>query len=64
MEKMQLIRESAEEVMKALGPYWKEEIYEEALMHEFRLRGIPYDRQRNIEIIYKGSVLSKENLYQ
>ena len=54
------IEEMAKEVMKEIKrmgiPYkdCKEEVFEEALMHEFRLNGIPYERQRNIEIIYKG----------
>ena len=31
-----------------------EKNYETALLHEFRLRNIPYDSQRHIEITYKG----------
>lgn len=48
------IKEMADEVLKELGPYYKESVYEEAFIHELRLNGIPYERQRNIEIIYKG----------
>jgi GxxExxY protein len=29
-------------------------VYEEALCHELRIRGIPYERQRNLDLIYKG----------
>lgn len=54
MNLVKMIEEIAEEVLRELGPYYKEEVYEEALLHEFRLRGIPYERQRNIEILYKG----------
>ncbi|MEO0162486.1 MAG: GxxExxY protein, partial [candidate division WOR-3 bacterium] len=31
-----------------------EKVYEEALCHEMRIRGIPYERQRNFELLYKG----------
>lgn len=54
MNCVKVIKESAQEVMENLGTYYKEEVYEEAIMHEFRLRKIPYERQRNIEILYKG----------
>ncbi len=47
-------KEAAEEVFSVLGEGWKESVYEEALAHEFRLRKIPYERQRNFEILYKG----------
>lgn len=54
MNTTELIQDAASEVMKSLGPDYTEDVYEEALMHEFRLRDIPYERQRNTEIIYKG----------
>ena len=60
MEWKEKIEEAAKEVMKEIKrmgiPYkdCKEEMFEEALVHEFRLRKIPYERQRNIEIKYKG----------
>jgi len=54
MEWKEKIEELAKEVMKELGPWYKEEVYEEAFMHELRLNRIPYERQRNLEIIYKG----------
>jgi len=46
--------DASKEVSKTLGSGYNEGVYEEALVHEFRLRGIPYERQRNIEIIYKN----------
>jgi GxxExxY protein len=44
---------AAIEVHKVLGPGLLESIYEEALCHEFYLRGIPFVRQKDIEVIYK-----------
>lgn len=57
MDWKKLVKEKADEVMvffKKLGGKFKEEVYEEAFVHELRLSGIPYLRQRNTEIIYKG----------
>ena len=51
------IKKLAEEVMGVLGPGLKEDPYEKALSHELRLNNIPYTRQRNIEIIYRGYYL-------
>ena len=52
---LQDVIDAAEEVMKNLGDIvYKEAVYEEALCHELRIRGILYERQRNFEIMYKG----------
>ncbi len=48
------VKSAAEEVLKVLGAGYKEAPYEEALAHELRIRKIPYERQRNFEILYKG----------
>jgi GxxExxY protein len=45
---------AAIEVNSALGPGHLEEVYEEALAIEMRLRGIPFERQVPVEITYKG----------
>lgn len=45
---------AAIEVHKHLGPGLLESIYEAALCHELGLRRIPYERQRRIDIVYKG----------
>ena len=42
------------EVHSALGPGLLENIYEEALSHEFTLRKIIYERQKKISLKYKG----------
>lgn len=52
---LQDVEAAAEEVMKNLGDIdYKEPVYEEALAHELRLRKIPYERQRNFELMYRG----------
>ena len=48
---------AAIEVHKALGPGLLESVYEECLCRELNLRGIPYQRQKEIPIEYKGSKL-------
>ncbi|MEO0089894.1 MAG: GxxExxY protein [candidate division WOR-3 bacterium] len=54
MDYLKEVKEAAEEVLKVLGEGYEEKVYEEALAHELRIRKIPYERQRNFEIIYKG----------
>lgn len=49
-----VIKNICEEVYSILGPGYKEEVYESALAHELRIQGIPYERQRSFEVIYKG----------
>ncbi len=44
---------AAMEVHTALGPGLLESIYEEALAHEFNLRKIRYDQQKEISLKYK-----------
>ncbi len=45
------------EVHKELGPGLLESIYEEALCHEFGLRGIKYERQVPVDAVYKGHII-------
>ena len=42
------------EVHRALGPGLLESAYEECLCYELEQRGIQFDRQYNLPIIYKG----------
>jgi|GEM_PF-603223 len=52
---LQDVEAAAKEVIKYLGDIdYKEDVYEEALAHEMRLRKIPYERQRNFELMYRG----------
>ncbi len=53
---------AAIEVHRTLGPGLLESIYEEALCHEFDLRGIRYQRQVEISVIYKNKVIKGQRL--
>jgi GxxExxY protein len=50
------------EVHSALGPGLLENVYEEALLHEFTLRGIAYDRQKEISLKYKGKDIGRHRI--
>ena len=45
---------SAMEVLNELGHGFHEKPYENALIVEFRLRGIPFNQQPSYEMLYKG----------
>jgi GxxExxY protein len=49
--------DSAIEVHRHLGPGYAENIYEDALCIEFKLRGISFARQFPIQLTYKGSAV-------
>jgi len=48
---------AAIEVHKLLGPGLLESTYEECLCHELGLRGVFFERQTPLPVIYKGKVL-------
>lgn len=48
------------EVHKHLGPGLLEKVYQEALEQEFLLQGIPFEREKEFEVIYKGKVLNQK----
>ena len=50
------------EVHSVLGPGLLENIYEEALSHEFKFRDIVYERQKEITLKYKDKVVGKERI--
>ncbi len=45
---------AAIEVHRALGPGYLERVYEEALAVELSLRGIKFERQYPVSVVYKG----------
>lgn len=48
------------EVHKHLGPGLLEKVYQEALEQEFLLQGIPYEREKEYEVNYKGITLNQK----
>jgi GxxExxY protein len=53
---------AAIEVHRILGPGLLESVYEQALCHEFDLRGIRYQRQAHIEMFYKDKVIKDQRI--
>ena len=50
------------EIHSLLGPGLLENLYEEALEHELKSRGIEYKRQKELEIKYKGNPIGNYRL--
>ena len=48
------------EVHNHLGCGFLEKVYQEALEEEFKLQGIPYEREKRLLIQYKGKTLQQE----
>ena len=42
------------EVHKALGPGYLESVYENALVVELRTRGLSFERQLSVPVLYRG----------
>lgn len=53
---------AAIEVHRILGPGLLESIYEEAVCVELGLQGIPYERQKEVDVIYKGHVIKGQRV--
>jgi GxxExxY protein len=53
-EETQQILGCAFDVLNEIGHGLHEKIYENALVAEFKLRGIPYEQQKRFLVIYKG----------
>jgi GxxExxY protein len=53
---------AAIEVHTILGPGFLESIYQEALCRELELRGIPFERQKAIDVTYKGYRIKGQRL--
>ena len=48
------------EVYKTLGTGFLEPVYQESLAVEFRSRGVPFEREKPLELFYKGARLEKK----
>jgi GxxExxY protein len=64
MNKFKDINSLSEQVIKAaievhqiIGPGMLESVYQECLSHELKLRGIPFERQKELTIEYKDAML-------
>ena len=53
---------AAIEVHRSLGPGFVESIYENALAIELRKRGLPFERQTEISVVYDGEEVGKHRL--
>src|SRR5574344_2807772 len=58
-EESYAIRGAIIEVSKELGCGYLERVYQDALEVELRLRNIPYEREKTIQITYKGKPLGE-----
>ena len=56
------IMQAVFEVHNHLGPGFSEEIYEKALSLEFKSQGIPFERQKQIQVNYKGQFIGNYRL--
>ena len=50
------------EVHSVLGPGLLESVYEEALAHEFDLRDVSYEKQKEILLKFKGKEIGKHRI--
>ncbi len=47
------------EVHRILGPGFLEAVYQAALEHELTLRGIPFEAQKRLAVVYKDQIVGE-----
>jgi GxxExxY protein len=57
-----MIMEAVYEVHNTLGPGFLENVYEEALAVEFEERGVEFERQKRVDVMYKGRQVGRHCL--
>ncbi len=50
------------DVHSILGPGYSEKIYEEAVVRDLQRKGIPFERQKQIDVFYKGDKLGDHRI--
>ena len=58
-EEAYAITGAAMQVYNVMGPGFLEAVYQEALAEEFKMRGIPFEREKELKIYYKGIQLKQ-----
>jgi len=53
-DRIQMIKNLANEVFEVLGYGFSERVYHNALEHQFKLNDIPFETERNIDVMFKG----------
>ncbi len=56
------IMEAVFEVHNQLSPGFGEEIYQNALVSELEIRGVPFETQKNVTVSYKGKLMGTYRL--
>ncbi len=53
---------AAIEVHRIIGPGLLESICEEALCHELALRNMDFERQKEVDVVYKGEIIKGQRI--
>lgn len=48
------------DVYREMGNAWHEEVYQQCMERELKLRGIPFESKRELPIFYKGKPIEKK----
>ena len=48
------------DVYKEMGNAWHEEVYQQCLERELKMRGIPFEVKKELSIFYKGQPIEKK----